>query len=134
MNEKCSVLIVDDDQMVLIVLEEMVSRLGYRCETAMTGLHALELLDGNHFDVMITDLAMPRMQGFELIEQAKILRPDRRIIVVSGFISNALRIKAIETVASDFVEKPISLGRIGKALQGLPAADRRGYEREGTGC
>jgi CheY-like chemotaxis protein len=120
------VLLVDDDEMVLSVLEQMLLRLGCHCETAMSGHHALELLDSNYFDVMITDIAMPGMRGFELTERAKMLRPDMRIMVVSGFVGDALRKKALEAGASDFIEKPISLSHLEKKLQSLSCAAKIG--------
>lgn len=119
-------MIVDDDESVLIVLEEMLLRLGCSCETAMSGHRALELLEDTYFDVMITDIVMPGMRGFELTERAKMLRPDLRIMVASGFIDDSLRRTAIEAGASEFLEKPIFLSHLQKKLQSLSCAAKVG--------
>lgn len=81
-----SVLLAEDDALVRRVIAKLLARAGYRCTCAVDGVQAYELLQVERFDLLITDLDMPRMNGVELIRK---LRADPRhdglaIIVCSG--------------------------------------------------
>jgi len=83
-----SILIVDDEQAIrdslLLVLEEE----GYRCTAVENGHEALQLARQDTFDLLITDLIMPRMKGNELIKNISRLSPDMPIIILTSY-SNA---------------------------------------------
>jgi len=80
-----SVLAVDDDPIVLVNTTAMLTDLGHRVYHAANGSLALTMLANLPVDLLITDYAMPGMTGVELIERARAIRPDLRMIVVSGF-------------------------------------------------
>lgn len=65
------VLIVEDDTPMAEAIELKISRAGFLTHVAMNGLEALEALNGQHFDLMILDLVMPRMDGFEVLRKMK---------------------------------------------------------------
>lgn len=85
MNEKPRVLIVDDDAVPSSVLREGLSAFEYACKTAFSGDAALKKLQDTRFDVMVTDILMPGMDGFELTKKTKDLRPEMAVIVMTGF-------------------------------------------------
>lgn len=79
------VLVVDDnilDRKYIKYLLE--NNLGIKPETAKDGLEALNKIKSNHFDIVITDIVMPKIEGIELIEQIKVISPKTKIIAVSG--------------------------------------------------
>jgi CheY-like chemotaxis protein len=79
------VLVVDDDPLVLDVTTQMLEDLGCDVVTAGSGREALALLsDNRQIEVLITDLNMPEMDGYELTDQAARRRPDLRILLLSG--------------------------------------------------
>ncbi|HXX53861.1 MAG TPA: diguanylate cyclase [Thermodesulfovibrionales bacterium] len=109
MNAKESVLIVDDDETLLPMLKEGFELQGYRCEAAKSGEAALKLLNDAFFDVLVADIVLPGLKGFELIEKAKQLRPDMVAIIMTGFINKYTYDTAIEAGASDLIKKPFTL-------------------------
>lgn len=116
---KTKVLLVDDE-------EEFIATLGQRLEarqlkvTAVTsGVKALELVDSQDFDVIVLDLAMPGMDGLEVLKRIKADHPDAEIIMLTGHASIESGIEAMKLGAEDFMEKPVDikdlLGRIEEA-------------------
>ena len=104
-----SILIVDDDAMLLDMLRNALSLEGYQCETTVSAMFALELIDETPFDLMITDIDMPEMNGLELTKKAKRLRPDMKIIIMTGLIDKFSWDEVIEAGASDFIKKPFTV-------------------------
>jgi two-component system cell cycle response regulator len=109
MSGKSSVLIVDDDAALLDILKRGLSSEDYHCETVGTGVAALELIDKTPFDVLVTDIVLPDIYGFNLAEKAKKLRRDIAVIIMTGFIEDFSYDDAIEAGASDFIKKPFTL-------------------------
>ncbi|MGE5238480.1 MAG: diguanylate cyclase domain-containing protein [Chloroflexota bacterium] len=107
--DKRTVLVVDDDVIMLDMLHTWFIRQGCQCEIAEHAGKALQLLRERHFDIMITDVKMPGMKGFELTELAKSLRPETLVIVMTGFAEDFSYDAAIEAGASDFIKKPFTL-------------------------
>lgn len=108
MNED-SIMIVDDDKVLVAMLKDWLVLEGYRCETAASAEAAIELLGKHSFDIMLTDVSLPGMRGFELAEQAKKIRPRLIVIIMTGFIDDFSYDSAIEAGAADFIKKPFTL-------------------------
>lgn len=106
MNNHISVIIVDDDDAILDSVKTILSLHGYHCETALSGKSALELIDKTQFDIMITDIKMPSMNGIELTKKVKELKPHMQVIVMTGFFGNFSYTQAVAMGASDLLEKP----------------------------
>jgi|WetSurMetagenome_2_1015567.scaffolds.fasta_scaffold45804_2 two-component system, cell cycle response regulator len=111
-SKQKSLLIVDDDILLLDTINSGLSLRGYQCKTAMSASIALELLSKNLFDVMIIDIVLPDMSGFELTTKAKKIKPDMAIIIMTGYIDEFSYEDAIESGASDFIKKPFSLNEL----------------------
>ncbi|HET8777665.1 MAG TPA: response regulator transcription factor [Candidatus Limnocylindria bacterium] len=100
-----AVLLVDDDLTLLSVLSRRVSRAGYEVRTAASGAAALKQLDGWWPALMVVDLMMPGMDGFELCRRVKQLA-DLPIIVLSAVDASEAKVSALELYAEDYVTKP----------------------------
>ncbi len=109
MNRLNSVLTVDDDTELLDMLKDGISLRGYHCETAVNATSALELLNERLFDLIIIDIDLTDMNGFELTKKAKILKPNMAVIIMTGFIENFSYDEAIQTGATDFIKKPFTV-------------------------
>ncbi len=109
MDEKESVIIIDDDVTVLNMIDSGLSSKGYRCETATDAESAFELISKTSFDIMITDIILPGMGGFELTEKATKLRPNILVIIMTGYTEDFSYDRAIETGVSDFIKKPLTV-------------------------
>ncbi len=105
---KDTIIIVDDDEILLNMLRDMLTMDGYRCETASSAEAALELVTKHTFNIMLTDITLPGMKGFELAERAKKIRPSMILIIMTGFIDDFSYDSAIEAGASDFIKKPFT--------------------------
>jgi len=100
-----AVLLVDDDLTLLSVLSRRVSRAGYDVRTASSGPAALKQLEGSWPALLVVDLMMPGMDGFELCRRVKQLA-DLPIIVLSAVDASEAKVSALELYAEDYVTKP----------------------------
>ncbi len=100
-----AVLLVDDDLTLLSALARRVSRAGYEVRTASSGAAALKQLEGTWPALLVVDLMMPGMDGFELCRRVKQLA-DLPIIVLSAVDASEAKVSALELYAEDYVTKP----------------------------
>ena len=100
-----AVLLVDDDLTLLSVLSRRVERAGYVTRTATSGAAALKQLEADWPALMVVDLMMPGMDGFELCRRVKQLA-DLPIIVLSAVDASEAKVSALELYAEDYVTKP----------------------------
>lgn len=112
MDKKRNIVIVDDDKTLCSIFQEGLSASGYDCDTVSNGNSALELLGKKDFDVMVTDIIMPGMDGLELTYKAKQIRPDMAVIVMTGFQQEESYDRAIGIGASDFIKKPFAINEL----------------------
>ena len=109
MTKLSSVLIVEDEMELLEMLRNGLSLRAYHCETAMNATVALELLNERLFDLMLIDIDLPDMSGFELAKKAKRLNPNITVIIMTGFIGDFSYDEAVKTGATDFIKKPFTV-------------------------
>ncbi|MCA1571775.1 MAG: response regulator transcription factor [Chloroflexi bacterium] len=100
-----AVLLVDDDLTLLAVLSRRVSRAGYNVRTAPSGPAALKQLEDSWPALLVIDLMMPGMDGFELARRVKQLA-DLPIIILSAVDASEAKVSALELYAEDYVTKP----------------------------
>jgi two-component system response regulator HydG len=104
---KGQILIVDDEQDTCDLLELALVRQGFKVRTCTAALRALDLVAEEDFDVVLTDLSMPHMSGFELCERVLGTRPDIAVVVITGQGSLEAAVGAIRAGAYDFITKPV---------------------------
>lgn len=102
-----SILVVDDDPLVRKILKKYITGLGYYVETAEDGRGALEMLNSYPYDLVLTDLQMPRLGGRELLQTMSSEFPDVPKIVLTGHGTNDDILAALKAGAYDFLYKPI---------------------------
>jgi len=110
--DKFSVLVVDDDDMLLHMLSEFFRGSGHYCDAVPDGEEALKLLGRRSFDVMVTDIILPGIKGLELTEKAGRLRPEMSTVVMTGYIEQFSYDEAIMAGAVDFIKKPFTLAEL----------------------
>jgi DNA-binding response OmpR family regulator len=109
------ILIVDDEPLILRVLGIKLRVAGYEVITALNGQQALELIDSARPDIMLLDIVMPGMDGFQVLQK---LRPlsDLPVIAFSARPESAR--KALSLGANDFLAKPFDLDELLMRIQG----------------
>jgi DNA-binding NtrC family response regulator len=106
--DKQVILIVEDDATVGESLQHLFKKKGYEILLASNGKEALHLFRQGNVDLVITDLIMPKMDGIELLEAVKSLRPETEVIVISAQGTIEKAVQAMKLGAFDFIEKPIN--------------------------
>lgn len=106
MNEV--VLIVDDDTSVLRTFSKLLQKTGYATETAETGKEAIEKISKSFYDVVLIDFRLPDMDGINLLEKIPDQLTSSVKIMITGFPSLDLGVKALDMGIDAYVVKPVS--------------------------
>ena len=101
------VLIVDDEEVICQLFAEMLKHYGYETLTETDATRVMDHLRTGQFDVLLLDLVMPHVCGFELLKQITRSYKDLPVIIVTGHGSIETAVAAMQSGASDFVTKPV---------------------------
>ena len=101
------ILVVEDDIPVRIAFEHILAHAQYKIISAKTGEEALRLIHQRFFDLVLTDVKLPGIDGIELTRQAKIHNPRTPVLVVSGVPDPELETRALGAGATFFLRKPL---------------------------
>jgi two-component system response regulator PilR (NtrC family) len=107
-----SVLIVDDEQEIRDSLSEILTEEEYLTHTAENGSTALGMMEEQHFDVVISDIKMPEMDGVTLLQKIKEIAPDTFVILITSYGSTETAINAMRLGAIDYILKPIDFDEL----------------------
>lgn len=129
MKNDISILVVDDEAMMRDLLEKILVREGYAVKTAGNGVEALELLQHEKFELIISDMKMPNMDGFELLKTVKQEYPNINVIIMTAYgdtytVKDALLLGADEYITKPFKSHEISLV-VERAYWRLLAAEKQ---------
>lgn len=106
------ILIIDDEKSIRKTLAEILSYEGYKIEEAGDGEEGLKKFSEKTFDVVLCDIKMPRLDGIEFLEKAKLINPDVPVIMISGHGNVETAVEAVKKGAFDFISKPPDLNRL----------------------
>jgi DNA-binding NtrC family response regulator len=109
-----SILVVDDELDIVIVFRQALSKQGYSVFGFTDPALALEhfKLNAKDYRLVITDVRMPHMSGFELAANIKAIKPDAKIVLMSAFEIGDLEFSVSRAKISDFIRKPIDIGTL----------------------
>lgn len=109
-----NILIVDDIPLNILLIQKMLSRCKYNLLTANDGQQALDAIDANKIDLVLLDLMMPGIDGWEVIRRlrAKDETKSLPIVILSALNSNEDVTKGLQLGANDFITKPIIMERL----------------------
>lgn len=85
------ILLAEDDESMRLYLARALERVGYSVTSVDRGTAALPLLEGDRFDLLLTDIVMPEMDGIELAQKAAQIAPETRVMFITGFAAVALK-------------------------------------------
>ncbi len=103
------ILVVDDETAITDLLRGCLSEKGYQVTTATNGREALEALRAEEFDLVLTDLRMPCLDGLQLLKAAKDINPRLPVIFISGYGEAKTVVTALKAGAENFLAKPLDL-------------------------
>lgn len=105
---KGRILVVDDDPVILSSAQKILSGEGYEIAIARDGPTAIKILEETPFDLVLTDLRMPEMDGIELLKRIKGFLPSTEVIIITGFGTIKSAVEALRYGAYDYIEKPFT--------------------------
>jgi excisionase family DNA binding protein len=111
-GDRPRVLVVDDEQAVRDLLAKTLTMAEYDVDAAQDGASAIERLRAVEYDLLITDLKMPGMDGLSVIREARRIAPDLPVIIITGYSTEASAIEAINLGVAGYLTKPFRLPRI----------------------
>lgn len=111
------ILLVDDDPNLRQVLGYHLKKEGYEVNEARDGREALELLKEGTYDLLVTDVRMPRMDGLALLEQSKALNPDLPALLLTAYGTIQDAVEAMRTGAADYLTKPVEKDQLLKVVR-----------------
>ena len=104
--QKPKILVVDDEKDICRALNIILSKEGYDVKEAYNGESALDLFRQESFDLIMTDIKMEKIDGFEVLKQALKLSPDLPVIMMTAFASVGSAVDAMKAGAADYITKP----------------------------
>jgi diguanylate cyclase (GGDEF)-like protein len=116
---KARVLAVDDQRYFRELIGEFLTAEGFEAQTAASGEEALHILERSAFDIVLTDLVMPGMDGSELVHRVKARNPEQDIVVVTGVVDVRTAVDAMKLGASDYLLKPFDRRALGLCLEAI---------------
>lgn len=111
-NFRGRILVVEDERSMREVLKILLEEESYDVTTASDGLEGIEHVKNSVFDLVITDIKMPKADGFEVLKQVKCISPDTIVIMVTAFGTTEAAIEAMKIGAYDYIHKPFKIDEI----------------------
>ncbi len=102
------ILLIEDEKITRITLTNTLKKEGYEVSSSATGTAGMELLKQKKFDVIITDLRLPRMNGLDILKKVKEKTPQTEVIIITAFATVETAVEALKSGAYDYLTKPFS--------------------------
>jgi two-component system response regulator FlrC len=126
--ETTSVLIVDDEPSMRMALAESLLSCGYQVNTAVDGTDGLSKFQQGKYEVVVTDMRMPKAGGMDVLKGIKSMSPETHVIVITAYGTVNTAVEAMKNGASDFIMKPFSLDELERVVKNALAEDTKEME------
>jgi DNA-binding NtrC family response regulator len=100
--------VIDDEKTKRITMTDALRNEGYNVESFASSILALKYIEDNHVDMVITDIRMPEVDGFEVLEKVKELKNNTAVIMITAFGTIESAVEAMKKGAFDYITKPFS--------------------------
>jgi PAS domain S-box-containing protein len=131
--DRPTILVIDDEKRIRDGCLKVLSQQGYEVATADSGELGLKMIEENYYDIILLDLMMPSLSGFDVLMRVKTLHPDAVIIVISGYVTIEHSIEAMKKGAFDFIPKPFTPEQlrilVAKAIEYIRALQDIAHEK-----
>ena len=112
-----TLLYVEDEVKLQELTAKMLSRLFKRVDTAVDGLEAMKMYEDNSYDIVITDINMPKLDGLEMAKNIRQINPEQAIIITTAFSDSQKLLESIKIGIDSYIIKPIDMEQLFSALQ-----------------
>ncbi|MFN3396103.1 MAG: sigma-54-dependent transcriptional regulator [Thermodesulfovibrionales bacterium] len=102
------ILVLDDEEIVRVSCKKCLTPEGYDVDVAANGVEGIAMTENNRYDVILTDLKMPDMDGMEFLAKVKERHPDTKVIMITGYSTVEHAVKAMRMGAYNYIEKPFT--------------------------
>ena len=117
MNDQIRILVVDDEPKLCHLIEELLKLEGYLVDVSLSNMEALQMIKKNKYQMLITDLKMPGIDGLELIKKARELNPEIRTIMITGSETVETAVQSLKHEIDDDIKKPFSIVELKKVIK-----------------
>ena len=128
-RKKANILVLDDEKVVLESVSRILEGEGYRVLTCQRGHEAVEALKKEQFDILITDLKMPGMDGLQAMETVLEIDPDISVIMFTAYATVDSAVKAMKQGAVDYIRKPFTPDQLSELVAKVMAKRREMFEK-----
>jgi len=111
-NRPVRLLIVDDEEIMREFLNEVLKDEGYAIDLAVSGKDALRQMNASEYDIVLTDVVMPELDGLGVVAATKDLPYDPSVIVMTGYASMETAVESMKLGAADYITKPFNIDQI----------------------
>jgi len=126
-TSELNVLVVEDDEALRESFQQLLSYLFAEVDAAVDGQDALDQLAAKNYDIVLTDLRMPRMSGFQLLQEIRQQSPQQPIVVISAYEDEALR-RELAVYKVHYLSKPVILEELLKVV--IPICQSLQFENQ----
>ncbi|MBC8246916.1 MAG: response regulator [Deltaproteobacteria bacterium] len=116
-----TVLIADDEGVVIDIGQQLLKKMGYKVLTARSGKQTVEIYtkNKNEIDIVILDMIMPGMGGGETFDRLKVIKPDIKVLLSSGYSINSRAAEILKRGCNGFIQKPFNIKELSKKLRDI---------------
>jgi len=104
--QKPNIMVVDDEKDICMALRILLTKEGYNVQECYNGEQAIERIRKENFDIIMTDIKMEKMDGFEVLREAQKISPETAVIMMTAFASVGSAVEAMRAGAADYITKP----------------------------
>ncbi len=117
MDNQIRILVVDDEPKICHLIKQILKREGYQVDVSFSGIEALQMIGSINYHLLLTDLEMPGVDGFELARKAKKQNPEIRVIMVTGNTTVDIAIRLLRHGIDGYIKKPFNISKLKKVLR-----------------
>jgi signal transduction histidine kinase/DNA-binding response OmpR family regulator len=114
---RARILVVDDEEQVVAIFRDLLTQQGYEVTSSDNGDDAIAKVTAERFDLVLTDINLPGVDGLEVVRAAKAADKDTVVILITGYASTTTAIDALRQGAYDYITKPFDLWETNKAIE-----------------
>ena len=117
-------MVVDDEEQMRVIISRFLNALGHEAVSAPNGRDALRKFRDQPFDLVLSDVRMPELNGLQLLKAIKEMNPRVPVVLISGYADIEIVVEALKAGAENFLPKPIKMNFLGKVVEQSPEPER----------